>query len=627
MTAGGLLVKKLVVAAALAALALVGWKSWRGGAPADSAEAQTVPAAELVEAPAPVAEPREPVASEPAARTAVPAADAGADPALARADTATLTVHVTYASDGSDAAGIGLVLWPSDDPLAELHARFAESDASGRARLAGVAPGALTLHSDRETSLELELAPGEEREVALVLPAGIDVVGRVVDGADVPVPDAEIWLEGDGTGSRGGRIVARSDRAGRFALRALDASQALGAFAPGFAPAFLEKLDTKDVRVGEVAITLVLDRAGFELRGRVVDPAGVPVAGARVALGTRGNRVGPGRIPGVSGWRPRARMLVATEDGDFRAWIGLDARMSSIPLHVQAPGFALARLDVEEQPGPGETHVVRLEVGATIEGVVRDAAGEPVAGAHVSVLRAGTIEFAGSPLSLPFARSASDGEFRLAHVPSGEVELVAGTDDPRVGCTEVRRLADGASERWDLVLGVSRAITGRVVDAAGAGLAGRGVLVRAGNAMSGVTSDAQGRFTFVPDGETEEHVFELISEGGTLDRVEGVRAGAEIVLVERPHAAVVTGGFTDRAGRALPGERLLAALRSEDADHFSVQNWLGELGQFEFPGVAPGRYRVAIQSGDLKIAESPAFTVAEGAVVELEWLESAPAPR
>jgi hypothetical protein len=191
----------------------------------------------------------------------------------------------------------------------------------------------------------------------------------------------------------------------------------------------------------------------------------------------------------------------------------------------------------------------------------------------------------------------------------------------------VRAIANGARERWDLVLGVSRAITGRVVDVAGAGLAGRGVLVRAGNSMSGVTSDSQGRFTYVPDDDSEECAFELIGDGGIQDRVERVRAGATIELVAREPAGVVTGGFTDRAARALPGERPLAALTSEDADHFTVQAWLGELGQFEFTGVAPGRYRVRIHSGELVLAESPPFDLAEGEVVELEWLESNAAPR
>jgi RNA polymerase sigma-70 factor (ECF subfamily) len=625
VTAGGLLVKKLVVAAALAALAFVGWRSWRGAEPARSAEPEAAqPVAELVEAPAPSTDTRAepPVAS--ARRDEVAEAPAVGQSQPVRAK---LAVHVVHARDGGGAAAIGLVLWPEADPLAELHARFAETDAEGRARFEEVEPGAFTLHSDRATRVELELAAGEVRELAVVLPSGIAVDGLVVDGTGAPVAGAEIWLEGEGVGSRAGRIVARSNRAGRFALAALDPRQALGAFAPGFAPAFLEQLGTKDASTGAVPITLVLHRAGFELRGRVVDPAGLPVADAHVALGTRGNVVGPGRRAGSSGWRPRARVLVTDGDGRFEAqWAVLDRLAPSVPLHVQASGFALARAEVGA--APSATHDVRLEPGATIEGVVRDADGAAVPDAFVQVVRAGAVEFSDSPFSPPFARASSDGSYRLHHVPAGEVELSAGVEgDPRVGCTAVRAVADGCCERWDLVLGVSRAITGRVVNAAGAGLAGRGVLVRAGNSMSGVTSDGQGRFTYVPDDESEECAFELIGDAGILDRVEGVRAGATIELVALEQAGVVTGGFTDRAARALAGERPLAALTSEDADHFTVQAWLGELGEFEFTGVAPGRYRVRIHSGELVLAESPPFDLAEGEVVELEWLESNAAPR
>jgi hypothetical protein len=58
-----------------------------------------------------------------------------------------------------------------------------------------------------------------------------------------------------------------------------------------------------------------------------------------------------------------------------------------------------------------------------------------------------------------------------------------------------------------------------------------------------------------------------------------------------------------------------------------AQAWLEPTGQFEFTGVAPGRYRLEIRSGDVALAESAVFTLAEGERIELEWLESAAEPR
>jgi RNA polymerase sigma-70 factor (ECF subfamily) len=623
---GGLLMKKLLVGLALVLLVWLGWRAVRGepervapSSPAtNSVEVVAVPEASP-QAALPLAAPvRAPLASAAAApvERAVPA-------------TATLVVHATWEHDGSDASGVGLTLWPAEDSLAELNARFAETGADGRVRFEAIPPGAFVLHTDRVLQSTLKLHAGEKRELALTLPDGLDVAGVVIDGAGQPVARAEVWLEGQEQGSLGGRIVARTGADGTFRLRALGEEQSLGAFAPGFAPAFLEHVRGKTPAPGtnEARVTLVLDRTGHELHGRVLGPDGRPLSGARVALGTAGNMVSGGRN-GREGWRPRARSFTTAEDGEFRAWIEVGERkgLGGVLVHALAPGFAQAKVEEHELGVPVHEIVVRFEVGASIEGSVRTRGGEPVGGALVAIRSAGTIQRESSPFGLPETRTRADGTYRIEHVPSGAVELVVSLEsDPRSGAEEARTLADGSHELWDLTLGAARVITGHVVNEEGAGLAEQSVLVSDGRRNSVVTTDAKGEFLFTPSGSSEEWDLTLMGAGGALDLREKVRLGTEVVLVARAHRAAIHGGFTDRAGLALESESILARLWPESDDMF-FEATLDAQGAFVFEGLAPGTYRVTIECGGLTLAESAHFEVRENQAFELAWLESGVAP-
>jgi protocatechuate 3,4-dioxygenase beta subunit len=448
----------------------------------------------------------------------------------------------------------------------------------------------------------------------------------VLDEAGAPVGRAEVWLEGQGEGSLGGRIVARAVADGSFHLRALGGKQALGAFAPGFAPAALELVCEKVRAPGssEAHVTLVLGREGRELHGIVLDPSGRPVGGARVALGTRGNFV-DGRV-----CQPRARVFTTGDDGEFRAWVGtgVPRGMPLVLVHALAPGFALARVEENELGTPVHEVRVRLEVGATIEGVVRAADGRAVAGARVELRSAGALEGQSSPFRLPSTRTGADGAYRLEHVPYGEVHLGSASNRIRRGAEETRTLANGTHERWDLTLGAARVITGRVVDEQGAPLAQQTLAVSDGRWNEFVTTDDGGAFVFAPSRPSAEWTLSLLGPGGVLDVHEHVPVGSEVVLVSRSHHAAVHGGFTDRAGLARESEAVLACLRPTDESRMVLQAEIDAQGAFAFEGVRRGTYRVRIESGERRLAESPEFTLAEDQVLELPWLESiGPGPR
>jgi RNA polymerase sigma-70 factor (ECF subfamily) len=615
--AGGFAMKKLAVAVALVLLAWFGGRWWSG--PPSARERPLEPAGEasLLPVSEPDAEVEVALAAAPAARE--PAAAADSAPPAPRAAGATLLVRVRWESDGAPAAGIGLTLWPTDARVPELGARQGETDADGRATFAGVAPGRQRVFTDRGGEQELELAEGEQRELELVLPPGLDVEGRVVDARGDPVAGAEVWLEGQDPSALGGRVVTRARADGGFRLRALGARQALSAFAPGFAPALLASLHTKVPAPGEhgLHITLVLERAGHALRGRVQAPDGAPVAGALVAAGTRGNWAFGG-----TGMRPRARVGVTDARGAFDAgWIDADwpGGLANFPVHVLAPGFALARV----APGaPGEELLVTLTPGATVEGFVRDAAGAPLAAALVAVERAGEIGITGSPFGLPSTRTDGAGGYLLEHVPPSEIELIAGVEDALAGARETRVLADGARVRWDLMLSEPRAIRGRVLDATGAGLAGRDVLVSSEDVTTGVTSGADGAFVFAPTEPGGAWDLVLIGTGGVLDRRSGVPLGAEVELVERVVVGTVRGTFVDRAGLVPAGERCSARLAcvSELLVEFGAA--LDGEGAFVFEGVVPGRHQVVIECAEVVLVRSPWFELAEGEQLDLGTLET-----
>jgi hypothetical protein len=201
-----------------------------------------------------------------------------------------------------------------------------------------------------------------------VIAAGVDVAGLVVDRQGRPVPGAEIWLSRVsrflGDGWLAGDVVARADSDGTFFLRSVGPKQDIGAFAPGFAPALLEELEERSWTPNDprARVTLVLEREGAFLEGRVVDEVGAPVPGARVAFGHAGMPELP-RADGRFGRGPTPRAVTSDELGRFRAdWL----QPGPTPVFVLAEGFALAHVEAEASIASAEPVVVALARGATL---------------------------------------------------------------------------------------------------------------------------------------------------------------------------------------------------------------------------------------------------------------------
>ncbi|HTF86812.1 MAG TPA: sigma-70 family RNA polymerase sigma factor, partial [Planctomycetota bacterium] len=218
-TIGGILLmwKKIAIVAAVLLAGLFWWRVERpaateAGLAAPSTAQPILP--EVAQDSSKIATPDSPQARERSA--AVDQAPAAA----VKSKFGSLNVLVRW-SDGTPAPGIAVNF------RRELHAvnssqrgfLRATSDAEGRVTSGDLSPGSVNVASGRGGSKSVPIVAGEASEVVLDLPDGLEVDGRVIDGHDRPVANAEIWLTSSYTDWLGMSVVAHSDSNGAFQLR------------------------------------------------------------------------------------------------------------------------------------------------------------------------------------------------------------------------------------------------------------------------------------------------------------------------------------------------------------------------------------------------------------------------
>ncbi|MBN1419373.1 MAG: carboxypeptidase regulatory-like domain-containing protein [Planctomycetes bacterium] len=286
----------------------------------------------------------------------------------------------------------------------------AMTEADGTFEIEGLTFGAYTIIGEKAgyaSATSRGVRPGET--VALTLTAASILRGVAIDAQTrLPLPRFQVRLEVEGEGSREDRLVAWrtvDDPDGAFEIGGLAAGRYLiTAQAPEHVPA------SYAVALAEGAfaeIVLEVPLAGI-IDGRIVDPKGLPVAGAQVALA---DAVEAG---------PFARRRDAVSDAEGRFSLeGLTEGFHTLRVRhrefvpIRAEGIGVA-------PGARTPVELRLEEGFAIEGAVLDPDDRPSEGEPVVI--EGPDDFQET------VRTDGSGRFRFAGLRPGAHTIRLGRD-------------------------------------------------------------------------------------------------------------------------------------------------------------------------------------------------------
>jgi len=450
--------------------------------------------------------------------------------------------------------------------------------------------------------------------VVLALAPALRIAGRAVDEAGEPVAAARVrvrqaedrprvWSSGDElsgveTGVDGGFVLRGVNPGRTYELRV----EAEGLVAGEVTAA-----------AGDTDLEVVLATASGVV-GRVLDPYGGPLSGARVRLFPL-PEMDSIQVEMVNGERQTDHEVVSGPRGRFAA-----GRLAAgiYDLEVLADGWAPLFRPALEVPEEGDLDLgdLLLDPGATIEGRVIDAEGRSVEGAEVRFhsyvrttgLSTGVILSGRFPL---VARSGFDGRFAIEHQPEDRGQELVVSHPSHLDEMVTAQPGDELVVR----LRPAGGVFGRVVSADGAPLPGAHVEVQVeqrsetlqGSSMSthftSGRSGEDGTFNVVkvPPGQARVKASATgyaASEPVELEIAVGQRAGPLRLVLSDP--AVVFGQVLDLDGAPAAGAEVRVTDSTGSTQHVDR-------------GDAEGRYRVAgLASG---VAEVWAQAEASGARV------------
>ncbi|MBL8899962.1 MAG: carboxypeptidase regulatory-like domain-containing protein [Planctomycetes bacterium] len=391
--------------------------------------------------------------------------------------------------------------------------RSAVADAEGRYEFLGVWPGRYRVSASHAEHLagedrECALAPGDEREVDLVLPRGAKVSGTVVNPAGQPEANAIV------VAVRGGEELQRMsvDERGRFALVGLAPGE-LDLIARvedlGESAALRGLVLANGSEIGEIVLRL---GEGAGLFGRVVDGRGAPIPGASILLHSA--LVSSAHVSAES-----------AADGSYRVERALRGEHR---LFVQAHGYLPFEMEGLMLDGLLRRDIT-LERGATLHGTIYGPDGEPLAGALIFLFHGDGEE-----------QSSADeaGRFRFIGLHPGSLQVYVRAEDYSSSVRASRELALGEDVvGFDLRLVPSGVLRGIVRDAAGKPVAGievNGQTEPDGQGRREATTGSDGRFelrALYPDhyrvyagGDSKKGVVVDARAGGELAEIELVYA-------------------------------------------------------------------------------------------------------
>lgn len=485
------------------------------------------------------------------------------------------------------------------------------------------ADGAAAEDVSEATRRERHRTPGEEEaetaeppaELVAELPPPVDLDaadrdrdlhGRVVDPDGAPLAGAVIRTESNPAGranvlTRPGAFEpvpgpgTRSARDGTFAIRLRrGASVDVIVECAGYGSRMIRRVNAGERLLVELAREGEGAAAG-RLGVEVVDEGDVPVEAARVRVLAR-------RLSPVGSVDRRS----ATDAAGAARFLGLPPR-ADLYVVVDADGFADPPWATVTLPGEGDASVrVVLPRGRTLTGTVTDAAtGRPVAGARIGMNWTQTHA----------VETGTDGHYELPGWTGRNVLEVGVTAEGYGRAKEFvgdRTVVDVALEPGD-------SVSGRVVDTAGAPVAGAYVSAMASSRVHTGTqrtsfgtavTGADGCFCVTSLCHDLVHTLIVTAEGfGRLlldfDPHRNGPGTVELgdVVVKPGHA--IEGVVVDSDGSPVP--RVLVVLKGANTDRARLRgqpspdlSFYGsteerstdDLGRFRFPDLAPGEYSV-----------------------------------
>lgn len=447
----------------------------------------------------------------------------------------------------------------------------------------------------------------------LDLPAPLALTGEVRDAVSSrPLGGVLVW-----SGDEPDRAVTTDGR-GRFVLR----------FAPGSSPRSVAAAAAgyaawergRGPREPFEPLLVALDPA-MRIAGRVVDPDGAPLEGARVRL----------KPPWTDRWTPHSTWLgmdTAT-GGDGRFQLPSVAAGSGYRLRADLPGYAPA--EVHPSPATADDLEIVLTPGGAVAGRLVDRAGEPVPGARARVIEApesGGLSYHyvdGEIAADAEATAGADGRFTVRHLTAGRYELLAVHPDHATRRLPPIQVPEGETvDLGTIELAPGGRLAGRVVDPGGAPV--EGVSVTAGAAretdfeamLLGASrrSDFDGHFELT--GLTLEEPLRLTASHADYPAVEltGIELPlAEPLLIELRRGASLFGRVLGPHDQPIEGARVWAEVRvpidggsrSAGSGHAVT----GADGGFEIEGLGAGALRLTARAEGYPAGEVGGLTIGE----------------
>lgn len=375
------------------------------------------------------------------------------------------------------------------------------TDAQGSFRFGSLEPGRMRMevraagyaHESKLVELPAGAAPYDLGQFILTPEVKLEGIvlnreGQGIRGAEVFVRESLSVRRVDVTGRPAGEARGVSDESGRLEIPGFKEGEVLHLeiWHENFLPRTLSGLEIREGKHWE----FTLER-GLEVRGRVEDENGDPLARAWVSLGKEGTRqpVGFGE-----------RTTYTNEGGHFHF-----RRLESgtVTITVVAEGFVTEQMRgvrVTSEEGRKEVHLT-LRRGGAIEGRVLEPDGSPAIGASVRVVEktSGVFDMVNQ---LQSDRADGDGRFLLQDIETGVQSISA--DHPNFSTVVKRVDVRTGIQELELQFRKERgfSVSGRVLSAedfAGNGLS----LVPLGGGRSVTTlTEVGGEFEFrsVPPG-------------------------------------------------------------------------------------------------------------------------------